>query len=65
MIVEEGEQVGFAATDPRAVQRVTDPTLVRRLGLEPAEHRHAATAVGVRAHQLPAVEQAQQGGLRG
>ena len=62
MIVEEGEQVGFSAPDPRAVQRVTDPTLVGCTCLEPAEHRCCA---GTRAAQLEAVEQAQQRGLRG
>ena len=62
MIVEEGEQVGLAATDPRAVQRVTDPAFVRRRGLEPAEH-HRLVAGG-RARQVAAVEQAQQRRLR-
>ena len=62
MIVEEREQIGFAAADPRAVQRIPDPPLVRRLGLEPAEHH---TAAGGWAHQLAAVEQAQQRRLRG
>src|SRR5680860_985211 len=38
MIVQESEQVGFAAADPWAVQCVTDPPLVRCLRLEPAEH---------------------------
>ena len=39
MIVEEREQIRLAATDPRAVQGVAGPPVVRVLGLEPAEHR--------------------------
>lgn len=57
VIVEEREQVGLAAADPWAVQRVTDPPFVGVLGLETAEH-HPATGGG--AHQLVAVEQSQQ-----
>jgi hypothetical protein len=37
VIVEKGEQVGLAATDPWAVQRVADPAFVRCRGLRPPE----------------------------
>ena len=58
VIVEEGEQVGLAAPDAGAVQRVTDPAFVRCRGFEPAEH--ARLVAGGRAHQIAAVEQPQQ-----
>ena len=39
MVVEEREQIRLAAVDPRAMQRVPGPDLIRPGGLEPAEHR--------------------------
>ena len=63
MVVEEGEQVGLAVTDPRTVQSVADPQFVGVGGFEPAEHLPGAT--GGRAHQLAAMEMAQQGRFRG
>ena len=42
MIIEEGEQAGLTAPGPRAVQRVTDPAIVRHPGLKPAGHHPAA-----------------------
>jgi hypothetical protein len=62
MIVQEREQVRFSATDSRPVQRITHPPLVRCRSLEPAEH-HPGASGG--AHQLAAVKQPQQRGLRG
>jgi len=62
MIVQEREQVGLAATNPWAVQRVADPPLVGGVGLEPAVHHCLA---GGWADQLAAVEQPQQRRLRG
>jgi hypothetical protein len=62
MIVKEREQIGLAATDPRAVQRVPDPPLVGHVGLEPAE-RHTGLPDGW-THQVAAVEQPQQRRLR-
>ena len=50
VVVEEGEQVGLAAADVRAVQRVPGPQLVRAGGLEPAEHRPGRA----RRHQIGA-----------
>jgi hypothetical protein len=61
MIIQKREQIRFSTTDPRPVQRITHPPLVRCLSLEPAEH-HAAASGG--AHQLAAVKQPQQRGLR-
>src|SRR5918999_430785 len=43
VIIQKREEVGLAATDPRAVQRVADPAFVRCRGLEPAEHHRLAT----------------------
>ena len=56
MVVEEGEQVGFAVSDPRPVQGVADPQLVGVSGFEPAEHRRLF--IEVRADQLAAAEMA-------
>jgi hypothetical protein len=58
VIVQEREQVALAATEFRAVQRVADPAFVRCRGLEPAERD--PLIAGGRAHQVAAVEQAQQ-----
>jgi hypothetical protein len=44
VVVEEGEQVGLAAADDRAVQGVPGPQLVRAGGFEPPEHRKAGRA---------------------
>ncbi|BBZ56561.1 hypothetical protein MPHO_35530 [Mycolicibacterium phocaicum] len=46
MVVEEGEQVGLAVTDPRTVQSVADPQFVGVGGFEPAEHLPGATGGG-------------------
>lgn len=62
VIVEEGEQVSLAVPDPRAVQGVANPQVVGINGFEPAEH--LADLTSGRAHQLTAVEVAQQGRLR-
>lgn len=37
MLVQEGEEIPFAAIDPRPVQSITDPEFVGAFGLEPAE----------------------------
>ncbi len=62
MIVQESEQIGFAATNLRATQRIPGPPIIGVLGLEPAEHRRDVP--GGRADQLEAVKQAQQRRLR-
>jgi hypothetical protein len=61
MIVQEREEISFSAADLGAVQRIPDPALVGCLGLEPAEHHGDA---GGGTHQLAAVKQPQQRGLR-
>ena len=62
MVVDEREQVGLAAGDDRAVQRITGPPLVRGGGLEPAERpRRPPVGAGV---ELEADEVALQGPLR-
>ena len=63
VVVNEGEQEGFAVSDPRPVQGIPAPELVGFGGLEPAEHRRGLA--GGRSHQLQPVEMAQQGRLRG
>ena len=39
VVVDEREQIGLAAVDVHAVQRISDPQLIGPVGLEPAEHR--------------------------
>ena len=62
MIVEEREQIGLAATNLRAVQRIAGPTVIRVLGFEAPEHRWGVP--GGRADQLTPVKVAQQRRLR-
>ena len=54
MVVEEGEQIGFPAPDPRAVQSIPSPAVIGILGLEPAEHHRGLP--GGRADQLAPAE---------
>ena len=62
VVIDEREQVGLLSPDPRAVQRVTSPTVIRRGRLEPAERlRRAAVGPGV---QPQPGEQALDGPLR-
>ena len=70
VVIEEGEQVGLAPADVRAVQGVAGPHLVGAVGLEPTEHRLAAGAAGgeraqLRADQRIGREVALQGPLPG
>ena len=58
MVVEEREQIRFAATDPRAVQRIPGPAVVGVFGFEPPEHRRGVP--GGRADQLQAMKEPQQ-----
>ena len=63
MVVQEREEVGLATAQAWTVQRVADPAFIRRGGFEAAEH--GRFVAGGRAHQLAAVEQAQQRRFRG
>ncbi len=38
MIIDEGEKDGLTPANTRPVKTIAGPTLVRRVGLEPAEH---------------------------
>ncbi len=64
VVVDEREQVGLPAADPRPVQGVPGPQLVWPLGLEPAEHRRRLDR-SAGDLQARAVEVPQQRGLRG
>jgi hypothetical protein len=63
VVVDGGEQVGLAASHGRAVQRISGPQLVGRLGLEPAEGAQRAPLGGQLAVQPDAAEMPLQGAL--
>ena len=63
VIIDEAEQVGLAAADDRAVQRVAGPQLVGPGGLEPAEDL-LLPRISRRGVQLQAAEQPLQGAVR-
>ena len=54
MVVQEREQVGFAATNLGAVQRIAGPAVIRILGFEAPEKRRGVP--GGRADQFQAVK---------
>src|ERR1700754_345237 len=59
VIVEEREQIRLAQLNSYAVQRISNPKVIRVLGLEPAEHRRRSCGRG--GGEAESVEVALQG----